>query len=64
MATCLNCRTKLGCSCKKRTASDGKSCCATCLPKYEKALKQSPPKTGNINTSPGVILNVTAVEKQ
>ena len=58
MAQCNNCRTKLGCSCKRRTASDGKSCCATCVSKYEQTLKQS--KTGTNST--GVILNVTAVQ--
>jgi hypothetical protein len=65
MSQCRNCRAKLGCSCKKRTASDGKSCCATCLPKYEKTVKKSRSRTSkNMNTSPGVILNVTAVEKE
>lgn len=60
MANCNNCRTKLGCSCKRRTASDGKSCCATCLPGYEKTVKQTQPS----GTAPGVILNVTAVQKK
>jgi len=61
MANCINCRSKLGCSCKKRTASDGKSCCVNCIKNYEKILKQNPqPKS---STAPGIILNVTAAEK-
>lgn len=63
MSQCNNCGAKLGCSCKRRTASNGKSCCATCIGNYEKVLKQAKSKntSGNI-ISPGVILNVTAVQ--
>lgn len=39
MATCPNCKDKLSCSCKKRTASDGKTCCTKCVQKYETQLK-------------------------
>jgi len=60
---CKNCNTKLGCSCKRRTASNGKSCCATCLPNYEKVLKQNAAK-GIVPNAPGVILNTTAVQKK
>jgi hypothetical protein len=35
MANCLNCKKSLSCGCQKRTASDGKSVCATCITKYE-----------------------------
>jgi len=50
MSTCLNCKTKLGCGCQKRVASDGKSVCATCLGKYEQSLKtleQAAPANGS-----------------
>ena len=36
---CPNCKIKLTCGCKYRTASDGKKCCAHCVNAYEKALK-------------------------
>ena len=39
-ATCPNCQTTLGCSCKLRVASDGTRCCASCLAAYEEKLKQ------------------------
>lgn len=38
MANCLNCGRKLGCSCQRRTASDGKSVCASCITNYEKII--------------------------
>ena len=59
MAVCNNCGVKLGCTCKRRTASDGKSCCASCVGNYQKKLKFP---TKSSSTSPGVILNVTAVQ--
>lgn len=67
MAKCGNCGVKLGCSCKRRTASDGKSCCANCIAGYEKILKQNRNKTASKNlhqgaTAPGVILNTSAVQ--
>lgn len=62
MARCNNCGTKLGCSCKKRTASDGKSCCANCIAHYERVLKQTGRTTSN--SSPGVILRVSAEQKK
>lgn len=58
MAQCNNCKVKLGCSCQKRTASDGKSCCAKCVGTYEQNLKQN-----TSETQPGVILSVKAVQK-
>lgn len=36
---CNNCRMKMGCGCNKRTASDGRSCCASCINAYEAQLK-------------------------
>jgi len=42
MANCLNCKKALSCGCQKRTASDGKSVCSTCLQGYEARLKQTP----------------------
>ena len=41
MSACLNCGTKLSCGCQKRTASDGKSVCGTCLGGSEAGLKKS-----------------------
>ena len=38
---CGNCGRILGCSCKQRTASDGKRCCTTCLAGYEKQLQSN-----------------------
>ena len=36
---CTNCNARLSCGCQKRRASDGTSCCSTCLPFHEKKLK-------------------------
>ena len=49
MSQCLNCKAKLGCGCQKRTASDGKSCCANCIVKYENELKAAGKKTQSLN---------------
>jgi hypothetical protein len=35
---CLNCGSKLTCGCQKKTASDGKQVCSSCLQSYETAL--------------------------
>ena len=59
MAKCNNCNKTLNCSCKRRTAKDGTSCCATCIAGYERKAKSS----GSTNTS-GTILNVTAEQKK
>lgn len=58
MSKCNNCGTKLGCSCKRRTASDGTSCCASCISSYEKKKQ-----TTKSNYPTGTILNVTATQK-
>ena len=39
MANCANCKKRLGCGCQRKKASDGTSCCVTCLAKYELSLK-------------------------
>lgn len=39
MSSCQNCGTKMGCSCQRRVATDGKSCCSTCISAYEVNLK-------------------------
>lgn len=36
---CNNCKTPLGCSCQKKTASNGASVCANCIGTYEAGLK-------------------------
>lgn len=38
---CTNCQGKLGCSCQKRTASNGKSVCTLCITGYEESLKKA-----------------------
>lgn len=35
---CQNCGKTWGCGCNKRTAKDGKSCCAKCVHKYNAEL--------------------------
>lgn len=42
MATCSNCNARLSCGCQKRTASDGKGCCSTCINAYEARIKGEP----------------------
>lgn len=37
---CTNCGAKLSCGCQKRTASDGRAVCGTCIAAYEAGLKQ------------------------
>jgi len=40
MATCSNCKKNLSCGCQKRTATDGKSVCSSCITTYEANLVQ------------------------
>jgi hypothetical protein len=59
MSTCSNCGNKLGCSCQKRVASDGKPVCANCITAYEAALKiknaqASKPTSGSVPTNVNV----------
>jgi hypothetical protein len=37
---CENCNTQLSCGCQKKTASDGKIVCSSCLKAYEDKLKE------------------------
>jgi len=68
MARCGNCGTKMSCSCKKRTASDGKVGCIQCIPNHEKKLKQQKKQAGNTpdstptNTAPSEIISVSVVQ--
>ena len=39
MAKCSNCSKTMSCGCQRRTASDGKAVCSSCLSLYEKSLK-------------------------
>lgn len=59
MATCLNCKRKLSCGCQKRKASNGVSCCASCITVYEKAIKATNAKKEsaktNTNVTPGIV---------
>lgn len=43
--TCSNCNARLSCGCKRRTASDGKQCCSSCVGAYEKTLTNNNPKS-------------------
>jgi hypothetical protein len=54
MANCLNCKKELGCSCKRRVASNGVSCCGSCITSIENNSVNKP-------NSVGVITSVTAV---
>lgn len=50
---CPNCGAHLSCSCKLRTASDGKTCCTVCITTYEASIKKSevnPVHKINVNT--------------
>ena len=38
---CSNCNSRLSCGCQKRTASDGKSCCTSCISAYEQKLNNT-----------------------
>jgi len=52
MSSCLNCGTKLGCSCQKRVASDGKSVCASCMGAYEAKIKPTTEPKPTNGTAP------------
>lgn len=40
MNKCANCGKTLSCGCKRRKASDNKSCCTGCVATYEKSIKK------------------------
>lgn len=56
-AICQNCQKSIECSCQRRVASDGKSCCTNCLSTYEFKLKSGkdtnflPPQIGPKNVT-------------
>jgi hypothetical protein len=52
---CQNCGAVLTCGCKRRTASNGKICCAKCIVAYENSLKNSTPVKA---TTEPVITNI------
>lgn len=63
MATCSNCGKNIGCSCKLRTAKDGKRCCTACIGSYEATLSK-PTKENINNTAPlNVIANYQGIYK-
>ena len=39
MSTCPNCGKKLSCGCQRKTASNGRTVCSTCVTTYESNLK-------------------------
>lgn len=39
---CSNCGAKLSCGCQKRVATDGKTCCTSCVGNYNNSLKRAP----------------------
>lgn len=47
--TCPNCKTKLGCGCQQRKASNGAAVCTNCLMKYEAELKNAAHNPQHIN---------------
>ena len=47
---CNNCNAKLSCGCQKKRASNGVSCCSSCLSFYEKGLQSQTPNAPVTNT--------------
>lgn len=67
MSNCLNCKIKLSCSCKKRKAINGTSCCTVCVRRYD-AQYSAQQKTLNADgarkqPAAPVMLSATAVQK-
>ena len=50
MAACSNCGKTLSCGCQRRTASNGKAVCSSCLSSYEKSLKPASLVEPKLNT--------------
>ena len=48
---CPNCNTALSCGCQRRTASDGKEVCSSCVQAYEHNLQIQRQNVANNNTS-------------
>jgi hypothetical protein len=40
MQNCTNCGAQISCGCQKRTATDGKAVCTSCVTAYEANLAQ------------------------
>lgn len=40
MSQCPKCQKPLGCSCQLRTASNGTTCCSSCIHSYEAELRR------------------------
>jgi len=59
---CSNCNAKMSCGCQKRKASDGTSCCSSCLAFYEKGL-QNKKQIVSTATTPTVNKNVWNVDR-
>jgi hypothetical protein len=38
MSHCSNCQKPISCGCQRRTASNGKSCCSSCISQVEASL--------------------------
>lgn len=57
MSACSNCKITLGCSCQRRTASNGVPVCTSCIAAYENALlaKKTPATPANNNPSNVVV---------
>ena len=64
MAKCGNCGAKLGCSCKIRKATDGRSCCVSCVTSYNTKIRQSARGTKPLNNTDPVLISATAVQKE
>lgn len=65
---CGNCKATIGCSCKIRKATDGKSCCASCVAAYNNKIKvlnrpKNAVKNAVDNTTP-VLISATAKQKE
>jgi hypothetical protein len=60
---CNNCNARLSCGCQKKTASDGKSCCANCLASYENNLKSRRPIVPATSAADTINKNIWSADK-
>lgn len=49
---CTNCGAKLSCGCQKRTASDGRAVCGSCISAYELNINKIKVDTSPANNKP------------
>lgn len=49
-AQCSNCGSTVTCGCQRRTASDGKQCCVSCIVKYEASIHPNSKKDDQVLT--------------